>query len=280
MKVGNQERLESATSVRETFWFGGGVPSSALLLMVLWGEIDFPGEVVFADTEAETQRAYNWIGQIERFCHLADTPFHRVSAGNLAKVALNEKQREDLAILPLHISQHGRPVVVQRQCTQRFKIEVIQQFQRDALGLKARQRVPKGTHFLNWIALPADEANRIHEPRHVKWATNFYPLIERGITRSDCQKWLNDHGYTVPQCVCKMCPLKSDHDWGEMQKKDSNDWKEAVQFGRLILNVLPLSEAYLHPSLQPIEQVRTWQNPAFKVGFKDWQNENHGVCNL
>lgn len=59
---------------------GAGVQSSCLLLMAHHGEIERPGCVIFADTQAETQATYEYLNWLES---VVTIPIHRKTKGNL-----------------------------------------------------------------------------------------------------------------------------------------------------------------------------------------------------
>ena len=75
-----------------------------------------------------------------------------------------------------------------RQCTTNYKIRPIRRRIRELLGLRPRQRVPAGTTVELWLGISTDEAMRMKDSRD-RWMTNRYPLIEAGMSRSDCADW-------------------------------------------------------------------------------------------
>ena len=63
---------------------GGGVQSSTLLLMSIKGVIDKANFAIFADTQHEPQKTYEYIDYLESICNKSKIPLLKVTKGNLA----------------------------------------------------------------------------------------------------------------------------------------------------------------------------------------------------
>ncbi len=49
------------------------------------------------------------------------------------------------------------------------------------------------------------------KPSFEDWQVSRWPLIEKGVTRQDCLRWLERHGYpTLPKSSCIGYPFHSD----------------------------------------------------------------------
>lgn len=161
---------------------GAGVQSSTMALMAAVGEITpMPDCAIFADTGAEPQRVYEWLEWLEG---QLPYPVHRVmhKAGLLANIMQTGRGR--FVSVPFFTdSHHGG--MTRRQCTREFKVQPIDKKLRDLMGLKWRQRAPKGKQVIQWIGISLDEAHRM-KPNHNAWATSIWPLVDLRMTRSDC----------------------------------------------------------------------------------------------
>jgi hypothetical protein len=65
-----------------------------------------------------------------------------------------------------------------------------------------------------WLGISADELRRVRDAdeklTHGRMRTNYYPLIELGMTRDDCIAYIAASGYPVPpKSACDICPFSS-----------------------------------------------------------------------
>jgi 3'-phosphoadenosine 5'-phosphosulfate sulfotransferase (PAPS reductase)/FAD synthetase len=135
---------------------GAGVQSSTLALMAEKGEIDKPDCAIFADTQAEPKAVYEWLDWLQQ---QLSYPVHVISYGDLyqemMEVAQGTGKYKFLNVPVFTITgRKGKKGLLKRQCTTHYKIRPINQKIRELLGLKKRQRVPKGT---NATKRPEDE---------------------------------------------------------------------------------------------------------------------------
>jgi hypothetical protein len=238
---------------------GAGVQSTTLLLMAVRGELDaVPDCAVFADTGWEPRRVYTHLEWLEREVS-GVIPIHRVRRGNIRNDVLASLDGGRYAGPPVFVRMpDGRCGPLRRQCTKEYKIEPITAKIRELIGLKPRQRGPKTVAVEQWLGISADEIARIRLSES-PWMEFRYPLIERGMTRLDCLRWLDRHGYPrPPKSACIGCPYHSDAVWRDMRDHDPEAWADAVEFDSLIRsgNLRGVrGEAYLHRSLLPLSEV-------------------------
>ncbi len=197
---------------------GAGVQSSTLSLMAAHGEIwPMPDGAIFSDTGAEPSAVYTWLDWLEKQLPF---PVYRVRKSNLADdlIANTNSDGGKFAAVPFYFEGGmGR-----RQCTKEYKLRPLQRKVRD---LGALTKSP----FTVWIGISTDEAHRM-KPSHVKYITNRWPLIERGISRDDCLDWMQMHGYGCPpKSACVFCPYSKDAQFKALKIAGGDDWKLAVQ---------------------------------------------------
>lgn len=99
--------------------------------------------------------------------------------------------------------------MIRRQCTSDYKIVPIRRKVRELAGL-TRRRSPKTALVEQWIGISLDEVLRM-KPSFEGWQVNRWPLIERWMSRRDCLRWLEQHGYPLPpKSACIGCPFHSE----------------------------------------------------------------------
>jgi hypothetical protein len=182
-----------------------------------------PDCAVFADTGWEPAAVYRhlaWL--IEQLPY----PVHIVSAGNIRQDAIigSTKRAGRFAAIPWFVrNPDGSDGMGRRQCTTHYKIEPIRRKTRELLNGKT----PKGG-CEQWIGISMDEATRMR-PSRVQYIINRWPLIERGMSRTACLKWMEVNGYpTPPKSSCIGCPFHSAQQWREL-KRNPAEWADAIE---------------------------------------------------
>lgn len=268
---------------------GAGVQSSTLLYLAVEGELQVDA-AVFADTQAEPRRVYEHLDKLEKLAADAGIEFHRVTKGSLGdRVLLQNRAPEakgskHYVTIPLHVTDsQGRAGMIRRVCTHDYKIVPIRQTVREIMKRRGARRVDQ------IIGISWDELGRMRES-DVKFSRNVYPLVERRMTRADCLRWTEDHGYPVPaKSACIWCPFHNDASWRALKNESPEEWAEAVEFDKAIRSGgtmgNPLDgEAFVHKSRQPLDLVdlRTpeerGQMSLFETGFEEVCDG--GVCGV
>lgn len=261
---------------------GAGVQSTTLLLMAAARELPGLDCCVFADTGWEPPEVYRHLTWLEK----QGVTVHRVARGDLRADALRSSVRGVLdqgergAALPLYTANpDGSTGILRRQCTKEYKLWPIQAKVRELLGLKPRERVAKGTKVEMWLGISIDEASRM-KPSQLPYITHRYPLIEREMSRTDCKRWLTDHGYTVPmRSACIGCPFRSDREWRGVMS-DPKTRADAVEFDEGIRHKGGIrGELFLHRKAIPLEQVDL-ETAEEKGQVNMFENECEGLCGV
>lgn len=246
---------------------GAGVQSTTLALMAAKGEVGpRPDAMIFADTgddSASTMAHLDWLeGEITRLTN-GQMRCIRVSKGE--KLSDSIRRRADGRLPNRQDGDPGRFVAApfytenggigRRQCTREFKIDPLQKMQRELLGYKPRQRIPRGSCEV-WIGISTDEVIRAGAAFE-SWAVNRYPLLEQRMSRSDCILWLERNGYPVPpKSACVFCPYRTNAEWRWMREYDPEAWATAVEIDRLIRNTPGMRhKEFVHRSLVPLDEV-------------------------
>lgn len=226
-----------------------------MALLAAAGEIEPPDCAIFADTGAEPAGVYahlDWLETVLPF------PVRRVVAkfgylgpailaGSIGKAPFFTKDPDGM--LP-------------RYCSKEAKVRPIAATVREMLGVAPGARVPAGVNVEVWLGISTDEAHRM-KPSENAWMTNRWPLIEAGMSRRDCLRWMERAGHPTPvKSACVWCPYHDDNAWRTMKAEQPTDFAAAVAFDAAIRTGLPgvLGTAYVHRSRQPLDQVdlSTW----------------------
>ena len=235
---------------------GAGVQSTALALMAAHGEIGpMPDCAVFADTGWEPRAVHEHLAWL-RSPNVLPFPVHIVTGGNIREGLVRGARGERWASIPAFTrSASGKVGMIRRQCTGEYKIVPIRRKVRELAGL-TRKRSPGHPIVEQWIGISFDEAIRM-KPSLEAWQVNRFPLIEKGMTRRDCLRWLEKHGYPMPpKSACIGCPYHSDAHWRQMRAEDPDAWADAVAIDRLIRTGFRnlRGEVYLHRSCVPLDE--------------------------
>jgi hypothetical protein len=249
---------------------GAGVQSSTLLLMAVHGEerID---RAIFADTQWEPREVYDWLGGLQLAAGYAGIPVETVTAGSLRDDAVASRR---FASMPLHVrNTSGDGGMLRRQCTKEYKVRPIQRRLRE-LGATAK------TPTTLVIGISRDEAQRM-KPSRVRYVEHAYPLVDRRMTRHDCVRWLEAHGYSVPpKSACIGCPFMDNARWREMKERRPTEWADAVAFDATVRHMTRIDgEAFLHRSLVPLPMVDL-STPQDRGQIEMFDAECTGLCGV
>jgi hypothetical protein len=250
---------------------GAGVQSTTMALMAAHGEITpMPNCAIFADTQSEPASVYRHLDWLERQLPF---PVYRVTVGSLRDEILGAMAGANrMDARPPFFTLSGG--MLNRQCTQDFKLRPIQRKVRELIGLKPRQRGPKHPVVTQWIGISQDEAIRM-KPSRLRYVTHRWPLIEMTMRRSDCLRWCEKQAYpTPPKSACTFCPFHDNAQWRSLRDGDPEAFAEACKIDEAIRPGMP------GPRRPKGEQwfVHSKRIPLSKVDLST--AEDRGQCNL
>jgi hypothetical protein len=262
---------------------GAGVQSSTLALMAATGEVSgYPhlDAAIFADTQAEPDSVYRWLDWLEAEIVRSPFPFpvHRVTAGDLGAVAVTVRtskngNRYTKAAPPAWaINTGGKASPIMRQCTQQFKIEVIQREIRRLAGKSQTEQ---------WIGISLGESHRMNPSRNAR-VVNRWPLLDLRMRRADCLRWMERRGYPrPPRSACVFCPYQSDREWARLKAEEPASFARAVAFESAFDTAMAAcgfaGGVYLHPSMRPLDSVDFVPD---RRQADLWGNECEGMCGV
>jgi hypothetical protein len=237
---------------------GAGVQSTTLALLAVEGGLPKPDAAIFADTQWEPRRVYEHLDRLGAVLVQAGIPLYRVTAGNLRDDSLDPDHR--YCSVPYFVrNPDGSEGMGRRQCTSEYKLKPIKVKVRELLGYPHPRPVPRGVYAESWIGFSTDEVHRVRDTLDVQYSRPRHPLLELGMSRKDCARWLASRGWTsVEKSACIGCPFHGNRQWRDLRDNDPAAWVDAIEFDRAIrkggARGLPLNgEAFLHRSRIPLD---------------------------
>lgn len=280
----------------EVLSLGAGVQSTTVLLMSLEGLLPKLDWIVFADTQWEPKAVYEHLERLQTVvairlglwdgeCMAPRPPIHVVTAGDLQENELTGSMRGKVAdgshamMLPYFTHGQSSDGMVRRQCTNHYKIKPIERFiRRTVLGLNKGQRAPTEKVVRLWKGISADEATRMTKDPD-KFTTNYYPLVEKRLTRQDCLNWLAQRGWEVPRSACLACPFKHNQEWQRLRDESPDEWQKTVEFDQTIRSKGgERGELFVHADRVPLDEAHIDRDSPGQLLL--WQDECTGMCGV
>lgn len=255
---------------------GAGVQSTTLALLGADGTLPRPDMAIFADTGWEPRSVYEHLDRLEA---VLPFPVVRVSSGNLRDDLLDPGRR--YASIPAFVrNPDGSDGMGRRQCTSEYKLKPIRRKVRELLGAAPPdcRRVPGGRVAEQWVGFSVDEvhrANRQKDSDGVRYLSVRYPLLDLGMTRKDCERWLRVRGWSsVAKSACIGCPYHGNRAWRELRDERPDEWADAVAFDAGIRSSAG-GEQYLHRSRRPLDLA-----PIDRVTSHEWRGRQVDLLDL
>jgi hypothetical protein len=259
---------------------GWGVQSFTLAAMSALGDVERVDFAIHANTLHESQLTYDFISRWSPWFEEHNLQVFTVKNPMGVLEILKKPGQTHVPFFTL--DQKGNAGQLNRSCTQRWKIAPMRRAIRAYLASQGTVN-PKPGAVEQWIGISLDEFQRMRTS-DVKYITNRWPLIEKKMTRHDCENWLIDHGLEVPpKSACTFCPFHSTAEWQRI-KNNKQDWNEAVMVDRAFRHVrsgVPRKpvDVFVHPARKPLEEVdlRT-ENEKGQMSL--WDEECSGMCGI
>lgn len=258
--------------MRQFLSLGGGVQSTTLLLMSLYGEIENPVEAaIFADTGWERQQTYETVGFLREYANKFGVPVYTVSAGNIRDDIISDRLE---TTIPAHTKNaEGKRGFLNRRCTRIYKLEPVRNKLKEIANATYKNPVEM------WIGISIDEAQRM-SPARVKFVVNRYPLIEKRISRQQCYEWLNKNGFAAPiRSSCVGCPYNSNKVWNTLTPEERADVAVVEKAANAHFQERTQHELYFHQKCIPIQDIPFEDNTA-QLEFDLEDEECEGGCFL
>lgn len=235
--------------------YGGGVQSTAMLVLAVAGRIDVDA-AVFANVGDDSEHpatltyvrtvAQPWAAERGLPVHILD----RVRRDGTVETLWARLMREDSRSLPIPVRMsNGAPGT--RSCTADFKIKVVGRW------LREHGATPE-TPATVCIGISTDEVERLSNKRAAPYEQPTYPLIDLGLSRSDCTRIIADAGLPVPgKSSCYFCPFHRPAMWAEMRRDEPALFWRSVELERTLnrrRDTLGKDHVYLTRFAKPLDE--------------------------
>lgn len=181
---------------------GVGVDSVAGLIK--YGVENFD-EIIFADTGSEKAQTYEYLDYLIKEKKWPIT----VIASHYGK------------IYDYYYNKRRYPNRWNRDCSGKFKIDVMHKYLRQKYGKKA--------HFHTHIFIDYSEFHRVRESKY-KYETCHYPLVDDKITRADAVNIILQAGYKLPiKSGCYFCPFTKPEGWIWLRNNNPEEYAKALE---------------------------------------------------
>ena len=195
--------------------FGAGVQTTALLVLIATGRWPRPTAIVFADTEGEHEATYRYLRDVAE-------PYARGHGLEIHTLGGEWRAQSKRASLYDYAMAHKMlPAGFSRWCTHDYKITPIKHF-----------RATLSPVVETWIGISTDEVSRAIpsvDPTEIK----RYPLIELGLSRTDCVATISTSGLPVPpKSGCWFCPFKGQAAWRTLKRTEPELFMRAIALER------------------------------------------------
>ena len=258
------------------FSSGGGVQSTACLVLAAQGKIPYR-TFIFSNVGNKAESPLTI-----RYIHDVLKPYAKrhglewidvawIDRKNRVRDLYDDLLEQERSINIPAFMPGGMPG--NRKCTEAFKIKPIAKWiKQNAEGCV----LGKG--------ISTDEPHRATPSRESDCYTSAYPLIELGISRSDCLLIAEDAGLPQPpKSSCWFCPFKTTDQWVTMRREKPNLFSKAVDLEQLLQErrkTLGKDKVYLS-SIGGRKEVDLADVIPDQLGLFEWQEEEgceSGYC--
>lgn len=258
------------------FSFGGGVQSTAVLVLAAQGQVQYDA-FVFANVgdDSENPDTIQYVNEVSRpFAERHGITIEEVkhTRRDGSTPTLLDRIHSDLRSVPIPMRVvDGRPG--RRTCTGEFKIKPI------ARWMKQRGATAENP-FIAGLGISLDEFGRMRTSSGFDYQVLEYPLIERRITRADCIRIVTNAGLPIPpKSSCWFCPYHRIAEWSAMRREKPEQFEASVAVEKLLNDrsqALGRKPVFLSRYGRPLDQAVGLQT---KMEFDD-ENCDGGYCGV
>lgn len=199
--------------------YGGGVQSTALVVLAAQGRIGPVDAALFSNVgdDSEHPATLSYVREVAipwGVEHGVDVVEIRRQLRDGTELTLRqalERPESRRIEIPLRMA-NGSPG--NRACTPEWKINVVRRWCREHGSSK---RAPADV----LIGFSTDEVERVGNGREHPAERKVYPLLDLGLSRTDCMRLIADAGLPVPtKSSCYFCPYRSPTNFAEMRRDE------------------------------------------------------------
>lgn len=209
--------------------YGGGVQSTAMIVLAVTGEIDADGAVfVNVGDRAESPETLGYVRDVA----IPWAAGHGFTVTEVRRIARNGQPFADLYDYTIDTNNRSIPIPVRgangapgrRSCTVDWKIKVIE---RHIRSLGATVDAPVDV----LVGISTDEIERAKPWPGRSVQRQVWPLLDLGISRDRCRTIIADAGLPIPpKSACWFCPMQSPRSWAETRRDNPDRFTQAVEF--------------------------------------------------
>ena len=185
----------------------------------------------------------------------------------------------------------GERGMSRRQCTSEYKLKPQIKATREIMGFQPGQRIPQDVRAERWLGISWDEIGRMTD-QDFPWEIKRYPLIERRMTRRDCEAWWNRNAPSdapdLHRSSCIGCPYHSRRTWIELADRHPDMMAEAVELDQAMRDNRDPDdpyEPYLHVRRVPLaeaiiadREALRWEDAQGRIFHEDEFDVCGGLC--
>lgn len=273
---------------------GMGVQSTALYFMSSMGELPRVDAAIFVDLGREKRKTYEYLDFLLNWqVKNNGIEISVVRNKNLYQDLLNQENitGERFSSIPAYTKgSDGKVGMLQRQCTNDYKIAQVDAMIRERMGIENL----RGHNVRVWKGISVDEWDRMKNPGQL-WKVHVYPFTGYEVSRdnsmrleddckcvmrrSEIEVWFQHHGLPIPpKSSCIFCPYQSEYSWAVLKREDPDDFEAACQVDDAIRDSTRkgiIQPIYLHESAKPLRSIE------FPPDASDiWAGECSGECHV
>lgn len=222
----------SPSSELRTISYGGGVQSTAMIVLAIQGQINADvGLFANVGDDSEHPATLTYVrDEMIPWAAERGFPVHelaRVKRDGTTETLMGRLTKPGSRSLPIPVRMdNGAPGT--RSCTADFKIAVIGKW------LKANGATAETPAIVN-IGISTDEIQRVGNKKVMPYEQPAYPLIDLGYSRGDCRRIIADAGLPVPgKSACFFCPFHRPQTWREMARDEPDLFERSAQLEDLL----------------------------------------------
>lgn len=213
--------------------FGGGVQSTAMIVLAAQGDIEPVDAALFANVgdDSEHPASISYVRDVMKpWAEERGIPVHelkKVRRDGTEETLYGRLTREGSRSLPIPVRMdNGAPGT--RSCTAEFKIRVIGKWLK-AHGASADDPAEV------CIGISVDEIHRANSKKVEPYERPVYPLLDLGIDRSRCQSIIAKAGLPVPgKSSCYFCPFHRPTAWRDLAEQRPDLFERSAQLEELL----------------------------------------------
>ncbi len=242
----------------KVFSYGGGVQSTAALVLAAQGKIDYK-TFLFCNVgdDSENPETLNYVHEIAlpyaKMHGLDLIELQHTRFGEIETLYERLTRPESHSVgIPVRMSGNGAPG--NRNCTLDFKIRMVAKWTKQH-GATAAQPAMIG------LGISLDEFQRMRTDSGIPHEKLVYPLIDLRLDRQQCTNIIHAAGLPVPpKSACWFCPFHSLRTWQEMRQNQPVLFEKAADLEVLInqrRTTLGKDPVWFTRKLKPLAQVTT-----------------------